>query len=107
MNNIILILTFLLLTSGCVSLVGETGKRGFASPGYLFLRNLPQGDDSYSVGFRQGCYNFIGQVGFGMSRLYETLPSNDPSLLNDQLYKQGYMHGDRHCVVYANKNIIL
>ena len=106
MKKTLFTLMILAVVTGCTTL-GPNGKLGFTSPNYLFLRNLPQGDDAYSVGFREGCYNFIGQVGYGMARFYDAAPSNDPAMITDKLYKMGYMHGDRHCVVYANKGIIL
>jgi hypothetical protein len=47
----------------------------------------------------------IGQVGYGLHRLYEKAP--DPEFLNDDLYRQGYTQGDKHCSVYVNKSITL
>jgi len=105
MKFIYLTLLTILLNACAISLdeYGRPGRMFYPKP--LFLSNLPQGDDKYSQGFRDGCYNFIGQNGYGMARLYDR-PIN-PIYITDDLYQEGYRHGDRYCGIYINKNIIL
>lgn len=93
--------------SGCVTLTDDEGHEGAFSPTPLFLRNLPQTEDAYSVGFRDGCYNFIGQNGYGLQRLYDRPANPDNGFLTNPLYQEGYSHGDRYCGVYVNRDIIL
>jgi hypothetical protein len=102
-------MTFLLLAlGGCaVTLLDPDGNPGAFSPKPLFLKNLPQDDSNYSKGFRDGCYNFIGQTGDGFNRYYDRPARVDDNLLEDDLYQQGYSYGDRYCSVYVNNGIIL
>ncbi|MDB2415523.1 hypothetical protein N9W34_07100, partial [Rickettsiales bacterium] len=91
--------------SSCMTLLDNNGYRGALSPKPLFLDGIPDGEDDYSLGFRDGCYNFIGQNGYGFSRMYDRYANT--SLIESKLYQQGYRHGDRHCGTYVNKGIIL
>ena len=93
------------ILSGCGSVVGQKGPYGAFSPMPILMRHLPQGEDDFSIGFRDGCYNFMGQNGFGMMRIYDKQPH--PTLKDRPLYRQGYVNGDRYCGVYVNKYIIL
>lgn len=86
-------------------MLDDNANPGAFSPKPLFLSNLPQGDDSYSIGFRSGCYNFLGQVGYGLNRMYDV--SYDATYIGDRLYNQGYKNGDRYCSVFVNRDIIL
>jgi len=107
MQKIIAAFILITLLSGCVTLLDKEGHEGAFSPTPLFLKDLPQGEDNYSMGFRDGCYNFIGQNGYGLARMYDRSINPDDELLVDKLYQQGYRHGDRYCGVYVNKKIIL
>lgn len=91
--------------AGCGPYLDGQGYPTMFSPKPLYMRGLPQGSDGYSLGFREGCYHFIGQTGNGFQRFYDRAP--DPSRLDDELYRQGYRDGDRYCGVYVNKGIIL
>lgn len=99
------LIVFLTTTSltACVNM--QDGAINGLVPKPLLLRNLPKGDDPFSMGFRHGCYNFMGQNGYGLSRLYDAPP--DPELFNNPLYREAYSHGDRYCGVYVNRSIIL
>jgi hypothetical protein len=100
------VITALVLNS-CVTLLDDEGHEGSFSPKPLFLKNLPQDESPYSMGFRDGCHNFIGQNGFGIMRMYDRPPNPDDSLITNALYQQGYKQGDRYCGVYVNRGIIL
>ncbi|MCE3232154.1 MAG: hypothetical protein K0R98_411 [Rickettsiaceae bacterium] len=91
--------------NSCVTLLDDEGHEGAFSPRPMFLKNIPQDESNYSMGFRDGCYNYIGQNGFGLNREYDR-PVR-PELITDSLYQQGYKQGDRYCGVYVNKGIIL
>lgn len=96
----------MLILSGCFQDLDAIGNPGFLTPEPIFLRNLPKGSDSFSQGFRDGCYNFVGQAGYGISRMFDKTP--DPKFLKtDNLYWDGYNNGDRYCSVYVNKDINL
>ena len=103
----IFIISLIFSLNACVTLLDEFGHPGSFSPKPLFLRNIPQDESNYSTGFRDGCYNIIGQTGYGMSRYYDRPANPYHELLDDPLYHKGYRSGDRHCSVYVNKSIIL
>lgn len=105
MKKIITIIASLLLLSSCGSAIGERGPLGIASPMPLFMRGLPQGSDAFSTGFREGCYHFVGQNGYGLQRVYDY--SVEPEYLTNKQYRLGYKHGSRYCGVYINKEIFL
>lgn len=73
----------------------------------LFLRNLPKGNTPYNMGFRDGCYHFIGQISVGMLRVYNHPANPDPEYSGSSVYKEGYKQGGRYCSVYVNNLIIL
>ena len=103
--KVIYSLVLLVLLSACGSTIGENGPKGLMSPMPMLLRGLPQGNDNFSLGFREGCYNFIGQNGYGLNRIYDA-PVN-PEHITDSQYREGYKHGARYCGVYINKSIYL
>lgn len=94
----------LLITSSLSACINLDGSEKYA-PQPFQLRNLPEGNDSFSQGFRDGCYNFVGQMGFGAMRFYDAPVK--VGFIYDNLYRQGYEHGDRYCGVYVNKNTTL
>lgn len=104
-NMRVLIVLILLLNTACVTTIDGNSYPGSFSPKAMFLK-LPQGDDSYSIGFRDGCYNFIGQNGFGLQRMYDK-PIREDVEMTDEMYFSGYRDGDRYCGVYVNKHIVL
>ncbi len=110
MKNItinLICLASLQLSACGIPTLSENGKTSVFSPKPLFLRNLPQTDDNYSQGFRDGCYNFIGQTGFGFQRMYDRPPRATDELFMDRLYQRGYTDGDRYCSAYVNHDIFL
>jgi len=105
MKKLILIVIIALLASACTT-TDEQGHPGAFSPKPMFMSGVPQDETTFSRGFRDGCYNYIGQTGFGMMRIYSRAP--DPQLVvSDKMYSQGYVMGDRYCSVYVNRDIIL
>lgn len=104
--RIILFLLSLLAVSACDT-VAANGKPGIFSPRALFLRGLPQGEDNYSQGFRDGCYNAIGNEGSGWQRIFSKPPRAADELYMNAIYRRAYSDGDRYCSVYVNRDIIL
>lgn len=104
-TTLFLLLTQTISLSGCGGLTGEATPFGFASPMPPYLRGLPQGDDPFSVGFRDGCYNMLGAVGYGAMRFYDA-PRN-PEMITHPNYRDGYEHGDSYCLTFANKSVFL
>jgi hypothetical protein len=102
----LLALASLLALTACDT-IAENGKPGFSSPKPFLLNGLPQGNDNYSEGFRDGCHNAIGHNGFGMQRIFTKPPRAQDELYMDALYRRGYRDGDRHCGVYVNHDITL
>ena len=99
--------TLIALTfAGCDTVTAD-GKPGIFSPQAVFLRNLPQGDDNYSQGFRDGCYNAIGTNGYGLQRIFTKPHRAANELYMDALYRRAYNDGDRHCSAYVNRDVIL
>lgn len=105
MRSAVLIMSMLGL-SGCFQDVDALSNPGLFTPRPIFLSGLPRGDDSFSIGFRAGCYNFIGQTGSGLMRMFDK-PADPDVPADDALYWDGYRNGDRYCSVYVNNNIDL
>ncbi len=97
----ILTLAFAFMLVGCsndprsafipFSAIGQT-----FSPKPMYMRGLPEGDDSYSVGFRDGCDTYLGIQGVGLMQ-FKTFKQDTLRTINDQYYAQGYEDGRNHC----------
>lgn len=92
-------------TSACSTFDISTDNFSMLSPKPFLMRNIPDGKDSYSQGFRDACYIYLGNHGFGIHRFYTGGP--DPKSIYDKQYKSGYTDGDRYCGTYTNQSIIL
>lgn len=104
---ILALLANLTIQACALPTLSENGKPSILAPKALFLKNLPQDEEPYSIGFRDGCYNMIGQTGFGFQRLFDKAPDARDDLFMDKFYQLGYTDGDRYCSVYVNQDIIL
>lgn len=94
-----------MMVPGCISR-NFTGVKGVRinedeeNPGWVpkraYVRGLPTGNDSYSMGFRAGCQTIMGIVGAGTMRM---LPEKiDPEKLSgDKMYLRGWHDGDTYC----------
>lgn len=108
MRNALLLLLILGAVSGCmpnlsmrnftgVKAVPVTmGQDGVFTSRRAYIRGLPTGNDSYSVGFRDGCQTILGIVGAGTLRL---LPERIDAerMVHDKMYLRGWHDGDGHC----------
>jgi hypothetical protein len=72
-----------------------------ASPRPFQMRNLPGGEDSYSVGFRDGCETTTGIAGVGLNRTHELAYDIDRGL-KDREYYAGYRAGHVYCLFYTD-----
>ena len=97
----IVLLASLSACNGKLGAVKESvGKKGgIFKPSALFLRNLPQGDDPYSTGFRDGCETFMGIVGTGTLRLLP-VKIDGYKLTGNKYYARGFSDGSTHCTFY-------
>ncbi len=110
MNKNIMVTSIILsqfFTAGCSSMVDSAGYPSFG-PMPLLLRNLPQGNDIYALGFRNGCYSQVGIDGVGPLRMYSTHSPNPPeSLRYPELYRLAYTNGSEYCGPYVNPGTTL
>lgn len=109
-NRLLMPITICLIAiffiSGCANQLGIIRQglqkeNSILSPGPLLLHNLPQGDDSYSQGYRDGCETFVGIVGTGVLRM---LPSTIDGwrLTSDSVYARGFSDASSHCTFYLD-----
>lgn len=102
--KLIMIICLLILTSSCNKFYQGYYKSPL-KPFPLYLKNLPQGNDSFSKGYREGCINIVGQSGSGLLRIYDK--SKDPQMLSDDLYNQAYRLAERQCGAFIDNEVIL
>lgn len=105
LSSCITLLVLGITLTSCSAYRNKDDQNVYLAPTPPLLRGLPQGDDAFSKGFREGCYHTVGQAGYGLQRFYDR--PQDPELVTDVIYTQGYTEGDRFCGVYVNNNIIL
>lgn len=104
-----------LVLSACSTFTNEDGSWNAMTPRPLFLRNIPEEDDSFSQGFRDGCNDSMGLSGYGGLRFHEirwgdsiTNPIkyeynyNAIRAMEDDQYSLGFGHGFSYCGVAAN-----
>ncbi len=95
---------FALLTgiTGC-SYIPTYEPTGFGSysPTPPLLRAIPEGNDSFSTGWRDGCNTYLGFVGEGVMRMRPFTFDVNRSL-KDPLYAAGYREGASLCTFYTN-----
>ena len=67
------------------------------------MGELPQGDDPYSQGFRDGCNTAIAIVGVGpMTSFYDSIYYDFDRLLDDSMYYRGKKMGFDYCTYYQD-----
>lgn len=72
----------------------------------VLLRGAPQGDDSFSQGWRDGCDTSLATVGTGTLRLVKQKMNGAIAehLVNDPLYEKGYSTGSGYCANFLDYN---
>ena len=88
--------------TGCADTYQNYGRHSMWTPKPLFL-TMPEGDDSYSIGFRDGCNTMIGAIGSAMLRNHNV--AYDPNRgLQDNEYYRGYAIGRSHCTYFIDNS---
>ncbi len=102
-----LIPLLLLAVAGCYNPIPDAlnrdytrGKHRFWTPRPPTL-TMPEGDDAYSQGFRDGCNVALGIVGSGLLRMHAF--GYDPNWgAQDKDYYLGYNTGNNYCTFYLD-----
>lgn len=79
------------------------GREGMMTPRPYRLDGIPQGDDSYSQGFRDGCNTAMGVVGSGLlNSMYESSYIDANRVVSDEDYNQGKTLGFNYCTFHLD-----
>lgn len=101
-------LSLVVLLVGCSNPFSEAMDYGITGGRHMlmtaepaFLDGLPDGDDSFSQGFRDGCNTTLGIVSFtgvrGLDFAYDVNRG-----IEDREYYRGYRLGSDYCVYYVD-----
>lgn len=66
-----------------------------------YMTGSPKGNDSYSIGWRDGCHTYASVVGTGVLRL-KSHRIDGHKLTSDTQYKRGFMDAALHCTLYID-----
>lgn len=77
---------------------------GWFAPTPMFMRNIPDGNDSYSVGFRDSCNTYLGIIGVGPEQLHGYQIDNSRVLV-DAAYNKGMLDGRSYCTHFLDPAI--
>lgn len=93
-----------LLVGGlCAALGGCTMPSMHVRPPFL---KVPEGDDSYSVGFRDGCDSSLGMGGAGMVSATNDFTYDANRGIEDKKYYEGYRSGANYCLFFLDSGPI-
>lgn len=67
----------------------------------VFLRGVPQGEDAFSVGWRDGCDTALATTGAGTLMLTQK-KMDGFRLENEALYRKGYSLGNNYCTSFLD-----
>lgn len=72
----------------------------------VFLYGAPEGNDSFSQGWRDGCDTSLATVGTGTLRLIKEKINTGTAkrIINDPLYDKGYTIGSGYCTNFLDYN---
>lgn len=93
-----------LFASGCSMIpreMYEPRELGSFSPTPMLLRDIPQGQDSFSVGWRDGCNSYLGFTGSGLMQFRGYTYDINRSL-TDKMYAAGFREGASLCMYYTD-----
>lgn len=71
------------------------------SPMPFYLRDIPDGKDSFSVGWRDGCNTYMGFAGSGLVQMRGFTYDIERSL-KDKQYAAGFREGANLCLYYTD-----
>lgn len=104
MNYTIAIVVLVILSACAQDYSLTQGRHAFWTPEPLFMANLPDGDDSYSQGFRDGCNTAIGSTGSAMLRSAHDIAFDVNRGIEDRDYYRGYRIGNNYCTYYVDSD---
>ena len=95
-----------MLLSGCAVFPDTTeilSPKGFgySSPAPELLRDIPDGQDSFSIGWRDGCNTYLGFTGSGLLQMRSFTYDINRSL-KDKQYTSGFREGANLCMYYTD-----
>ncbi len=85
--------------SADLSEITSPTKFGMFSPMPFYLRGIPDGNDSFSEGWRDGCNTYMGFTGSGLLQMRGFTYDIERSL-KDKPYAAGYREGANICMYY-------
>ena len=94
----ILLLTSLLVLNSCVegaASLPDSWDWGIRGRPFM-MRGVPDGNDDYSMGFRDGCKSALSMVAQGLVRSISP-EYNGWKLTSNNLYASGFVDGEEHC----------
>jgi hypothetical protein len=103
-NKILTYSLFLMLLTSCeLDLKKYYGREGMFTPRPDQLEKMPQGNDPYSKGVRDGCNTAMSVVGTGpMAGMYEDSYYDFEKTLKDSDYYRGRTTGFNYCTYYQD-----
>ena len=84
---------------GCCVLAGCSMPSMNIKPPFL---RLPEGDDPYSVGFRDGCDSSLGMAGAGPVGSTNNFSFDPNRGIEDKKYYDGYRMGANYCLYFLD-----
>jgi len=88
---------------GKTNFIDEDGRLGAFTPKPLLMGELPQGDDDYSQGFRDGCNTAISILGTGFqSTMFEDIYYDFDKILESSDYFKGKTIGFDYCTYFID-----
>lgn len=92
-----------MVLSGCVESLEITDPKGFSSytPTPMLMRDIPEGQDSFSIGWREGCNTYLGFTGSGFLQMRSYTYDVNRSL-TDKMYAAGFREGASYCMYYTD-----
>lgn len=86
-----------------VDLKENFGREGMMTPRPHRMGQMPQGDDPYSQGVRDGCNTAIGVLGTGpITTMYDDIYYDFDKTVNDSDYYKGRTLGFNYCSYYQD-----
>lgn len=90
-----------LMLCGCMDQLIDSNGFGSYSPTPVLMRNVPQGNDSFSVGWRDGCNTYLGFTGSGLIETRSFTFDINRSL-SDKQYAAGFREGASMCMYFTD-----
>lgn len=100
----LIVFSFAVIVSSCSNDLKEYyGREGMFTMRPAYMAKMPQGNDSYSQGMRDGCNTAIAAVGTGpMAAQYDDIYYDFDKSLNDSDYYKGRNTGFNYCTFYQD-----